>query len=154
MPDKSRSPNHQDAIVVDRLLRQLRPQDNHRAGSPVRPRPRTASSTVRGALATAPITLPSPVVVWGRAALGAVLAGAMTQWPYAYCGLSLAAYFVAVVMVLVTGVWAANDAWRARMGRAHVLAIGIVFVGLVLGANQLLPRMGYGGLDAAWRCLG
>ncbi len=92
--------------------------------------------------------------MWGRAALGALLAGAMTQWPYAYCGLPLAGYLIGVLMVLVTGVWAAHNAWRTRMARAHVLAIVIVFTGLALGANQLLPRLGYGGLEAAWRCTG
>lgn len=150
---KSRSPNPQDAIVVDRLLRQLQPQSQGASTSTVGSRPRPYGSPGSTTIAT-PVMLPSAFVVWGRAALGAVLAGALTQWPYPFCGFPLAGYFSAVALVLVTAVWAAHDAWRTRMGRAHILAIGTLLAGIALGAAQLLPRLGYAGLDAAWRCIG
>lgn len=151
---KSRSPNPQDAIVVDRLLRQLQPHPDHRAStSSVRPRPRPYGARA-AAVTSTPVAVPSALVVWGRAALGAVLAGALTQWPYEVCGFPLAGYLIAVLLVLVTAGWAAYDAWRVRMGRAHIIAIGTLLAGFALGALELLPRLGYAGLDVAWRCIG
>lgn len=92
--------------------------------------------------------------VWARAALVAVLAAAMTQWPYATCGRGLAFYLAATGVVLVAAVWAAYASWRRRMGVAHIAAIVLVFSGLALGAYHVLPRLGYGPVEATWRCIG
>ncbi|MFW5947824.1 MAG: hypothetical protein ACOCUW_04970 [Gemmatimonadota bacterium] len=98
------------------------------------------------------MTLPSPGGVWARAALGAVLVGAMTQWPYPTCGLPLIGYFAAVAVVLVGGVWAGYAAWRRRMAAAHVLAVAVIFAGLALTAHQVLPRVGYAPAPVGWAC--
>lgn len=87
-------------------------------------------------------------------ALTALAAGAMTQWPYAVCGLALAGYLAAVTVVLVAGGWAAHAAWRADMGAAHVVAILLLFTGATLGALQVLPRLGYAPVETTWRCPG
>ncbi|MEJ2502723.1 MAG: hypothetical protein P8177_05300 [Gemmatimonadota bacterium] len=86
--------------------------------------------------------------------LGAILAGALTQWPYATCGPALAAYLSAVAVVLAMGLWASRSAWRARLGYAHTLGIALLFAGAVLAAAQLLPRLGYAGLRVPWGCGG
>ena len=99
-------------------------------------------------------TLPTPLVVWARVGLGALLAGAMTQWPYAVCGLPLAFYLLGTAMVLVMGLWGARDAWRTRMATAHVLAIALLFAGTALAAHQILTRVGYTAVEATWRCTG
>jgi len=115
--------------------------------APVRPAPR--------AVPAAPLpadVAPTPLGVWSRVTLGAVLAGAMTQWPYAVCGLPLIGYLVGAAMVLVAGGWAALVAWHARMGRAHVLAITLIFAGSALVAHQVLPRLGYAPVETHWRC--
>lgn len=145
MPDKPRSPNHQDEQDVDRLLRKLiLDQDD----APPPPRPTSTRPP------TPVATLPSPMGVWGRVILGAVLAGALTQWPYAFCDLPLAGYLLGTILVMVTGVWAAHGAWRTRMATAHAFAIGLLFIGAALTAHQVLTRVGYAAVEAAWRCTG
>lgn len=168
MRDKSRSPDEPwMKAEVNRLLRQLGPsaapaspasappgpgtRPLGRAGPGFRPgqgvRPRSGPLTHPPA-----VTLPSSRGVWGRVALGVALTGAMTQWPYRYCGLSLLGYLAAVTVVVVAGVWAGHAAWRRRMGRAHVIAIGVIFAGAALAALQILPRFGYAAMETTWRC--
>ena len=135
---------------VDRLLRQLGPK----VARPPRPRPPNGRPRPSDAPRPRPLTLPSPLGVWARAILGVVLAAALTQWPYRLCGLALAGYFTAATFVVTAGVWAAHAAWRRRMGLAHTLAIAVVFAGLALAAHQVLARVGYTAVQAAWGCPG
>jgi hypothetical protein len=82
-----------------------------------------------------------------------VLGGAITQWPYPHgCGLLLLEYLGAVAMVMVTGAWIAVASWRLRSEGAHILALLIVLWGIVLAAEQVLPRIGYAAERASWRC--
>ena len=97
--------------------------------------------------------IPTPMGVWSRVALGALLATAVTQWPYQVCGLPLVGYLIAVLMVLVAAVWAGHASWRARMGTAHVIAIAILLAGVALGAAQVLPRVGYAPVVTTWGCV-
>ena len=135
---------------VDRLLRQLGQQ------APRKPRPVVGPSagphpSRRPAPPPITVTLPSPLGVWLRVALGALLAAAMTQWPYPLRGLPLAGYFGALAVVAVGGGWAGYASWRRRMGAAHIVAIGLVFFALGVAALQLLPWMGYGAAGR-WPC--
>ena len=57
-----------------------------------------------------------------------------------------------VLAVLLTGCWASWNAWRFRVASAHVTALIVVFWGIVLAAEQLLPRIGYAAVDAVWSC--
>ena len=78
---------------------------------------------------------------------------ALTQWPYrSACGWSLYAYLGAVAVVLLTAGWAAVAAWRFRNPLAHALAIVAGFWGVVLAAEQILPRVGYAAETRTWRC--
>lgn len=137
---------------VDRLLRQLGTTQERAQRAGQRPPPRPG--TLPGAPPPVTITLPSPTGVWVRAALGALLAGAMLLWPYRTCGLPLAGYFVSTAVVVVTGVWAAYASWRRRMGFAHVLSVAVIFSGIALATFQVLPRVGYAAMQAAWGCPG
>jgi len=93
------------------------------------------------------------VALWASVLLGGALAGAMTQWPYPHaCDLPLLGYLGAVAVVLLAGGWIACTSWRLRSGAAHVLALVLVFWGLVLAAEQALPRIGYAAERASWRC--
>ena len=87
------------------------------------------------------------------AALG--LSAAVLFWPYAHdCGLFLHLYLGVVAAVLVSGFWATWSAWRLHLAVAHALSLLVVFWGIVLAAEQLLPRIGYEAVEAAWRCGG
>ena len=86
----------------------------------------------------------STLGVMARLALAIALAIAIVFWPYdARCGLQLAYYLVAVTAVAASGAWSAIWSWRHRSGRAHILSLLLMGWGLVLGAQEILPRIGY-----------
>jgi hypothetical protein len=81
---------------------------------------------------------------WIKVLLGAVLAGAMTQWPYANaCGIGLFIYLGAAGVVVIAGVWGALSSWNRRMGFAHVVSLLVALWGIGLVTAVALPRMGY-----------
>ena len=99
----------------------------------------------------------STVGVLARLTLATALAVAILFWPYdARCGLQLAYYLAAVVAVTASGVWSAVWSWRHRSGRAHTLSLLLIVWGLVLGAMEILPRVGYAAPSlerpAVWSC--
>ena len=152
-----------DAEEVDRLLRQLilddpppartsrppydptSPRANGRARSPAPPRPGTRPPVAAS---------PRPLVVWGRVGLAAALAGALTQWPYATCGIELAAYLGAVSFLTIMALWGSHSAWKARMGWAHTLSLFLLTIAAAYAAHQILPRVGYAAVHLSWECVG
>lgn len=141
--------------MVDRLLKQLPHADPTLSGR---------DPTAKPASPPPPPPPPRPVQrpptrprrvggAWSRAALGVVASGALPFWPYdRSCGLGVGMYLAACVVVIVTGLWAAGFAWRERVGAAHVLALLAIGAGLVLGAERVLPRVGYARAEASWSC--
>jgi hypothetical protein len=110
---------------------------------PPQPRAATAGAPTRG----------DRIALWTRVFLGVALGGAMTQWPYPHiCDLALLGYLGAVAALLITGAWIAFESWRMRGGAPHVLSLILVFWGIVLAAEQVLPRIGYAAEPATWRC--
>ena len=92
-------------------------------------------------------------VVWTSLGLGVALGVAMPFWPYPKaCAWWLLFYLFAVAMVVVAGVWAARLTWVTRLGVAHMLALGVVFWGITLAADETLPRIGYAKTEAVWFC--
>jgi len=92
-----------------------------------------------------------------RLALATALAVGILFWPYpSRCGAGLAGYLVAVSAVTAGGLWSSVWTWRHRTARAHVLSLLLVGWGLVLGAVEILPRIGYAKADPArpvgWMC--
>ena len=82
--------------------------------------------------------------VMARLVLAVVLGGAMLFWPYsARCGAGLLAYLAAVGVVVTAGIWTSIWTWRHRSARAHILSLLIILWGGVLGAVEVLPRVGY-----------
>ncbi len=93
------------------------------------------------------------LAVWGRVALGALFAIGLTQWPYSTrCGWPLYGYTVVVGLMLVVGGWCALASWRHHVGGAHLVSLALVFWGIVLCAEVLLPRIGYSVDAETWRC--
>jgi hypothetical protein len=97
---------------------------------------------------------------WGaflRLALATALGVGILFWPYAHrCGVGAGAYIVATAAVAAGGLWSSVWTWRHRTARAHVLSLLLVVWGVVLGAIELLPRVGYATPDplrpTGWTC--
>jgi hypothetical protein len=99
----------------------------------------------------------STLGVVARLLLTTALAVGIVYWPYdARCGLQLAYYLLAICALTASGVWSAIWSWRHRSGRAHTLSLLLIMTGLVLGAMEILPRVGYAtpslGQAATWSC--
>ena len=123
-------------------------------------------ATVAGAPAASKAAKGQPVAerrettafgVFARLGLSVALGVAIVLWPYEVrCGFGLAAYLTAVSVVAVSGAWSAVWTWRERAARAHTLSLLLVAWGLVLGALEILPRVGYAKSDArhpaSWMC--
>jgi hypothetical protein len=79
-----------------------------------------------------------------RLMLAVALGIGMVFWPYeARCGWALMGYLLAVGVLVGAGAWSAVWAWRHRAGKAHVLSLLIIVWGTILGAQEILPRIGY-----------
>ena len=61
------------------------------------------------------------------------------------CDLPLLGYLGGVATVVLAGIWVAYAAWGLRSGPVHVLSLVLLFWGMILGAAQVLPRVGYAG---------
>lgn len=113
----------------------------------------TDSIRERIALPSLASRMTGPAVVWTSLGLGVALGVAMPFWPYPKaCAWWLLFYLFAVAMVVVAGVWAARLTWVTRLGIAHMVALGVVFWGITLAADETLPRIGYAKTEAVWFC--
>ena len=144
---------------VDRLLAQLTlagPPVEERPIRPVGQPPQRAARASRASRPRSTASAPAghdQLWLWFRVLLGALLGGLMTQWPYRHdCGWTLAGYLGAVLTVMLTGGWIGFASWQLRNAAAHLLALILVFWGIVLAAEQLLPRIGYAAVQAGWHC--
>ncbi|HEX6534088.1 MAG TPA: hypothetical protein VF041_05800 [Gemmatimonadaceae bacterium] len=95
--------------------------------------------------------------VFARLVLAVALGVAMLFWPYsARCGLGLFGYLFATIVVIVSGGWSAIWTWRHRSAQGHILSLLLILWGLILGAQEVLPRVGYAKPDAMhpaiWMC--
>lgn len=144
-------PKKKEAAIVDNLLRQLKYADPTLKGDePAKPpaRPQTV-------VGIQPRVRPAPSAkrAWAWTGFAAVLAGAITQWPYAHgCGFGLLGYGALLVTWGALAVWAATETWRARRAVAHVISLVLIALALAAIAGQVLPRVGYTRVPATWRC--
>ena len=100
------------------------------------PGARAAADGVRKATST--------LGVFARLSLAVALGVAIAFWPYASrCGLGLAAYLGAVSTLIAAGVWSSIWTWRHQAAKGHSLALLLILWGMVLGAIEVLPRIGY-----------
>ena len=148
------------AREVDRLLAQLTlsgapvvEPEPPKSVEPARPRPNKPARTRRRRSATPRPGRHDHLWLWARVVLGVVLGVVMTQWPYRHpCGWSLAGYLGAVLAVMFAGAWIGLVSWRQRNGGAHLVGLILFFWGIVLAAEQVLPRIGYAAVQASWQC--
>ena len=88
-----------------------------------------------------------------RLTLSVLLGVGILFWPYENrCGGGLAAYLLAVTAVISSGVWSAIWTWRHNAARAHILSILLIAWGVMLGASEVLPRIGYAREVLTWSC--
>jgi hypothetical protein len=158
MPNTPRGPKPDPmAREVDRLLAQLADTGSERSRDP---QSRERSTTSRPPFRSRARGRPKAgdgrydrFGLWARLVLSAALGGLVTQWPYARaCDWALFGYLGAVGMVLLAGGWIAIASWRQRDEIVHAASLILFFWGLVLAAEQLLPRIGYAAIEAGWRC--
>jgi len=162
---KPPSNRHRDPMAreVDRLLAQLSNPDqpSRRNGAPHTAASTPAPAPVLATFPRAPGVAATPagalrdgaVALWTRVILGLALGALMTQWPYAHgCGWQLTGYLGSVAMVMLAGGWIAFASWRHRSGPAHILSLILLYWGIVLAAEQVLPRLGYAADQASWAC--
>ena len=89
-----------------------------------------------------------------RLTLSVALGVGILFWPYANrCGIGLFGYLFGVTAVAASGIWSAVWTWRHRVGRAHMLSILLIAWGLILGATEILPRIGYARQSLPWSCV-
>lgn len=167
MPKKPPPEKSRDSLMdeVDTLLKKLPGADPTLRSEPDAPPP--AAAAFVGNAGAAPRqqrppprlgTPPGPtkgekVATWAALGGGAILGVALTQWPYASaCGFSLFGYLAAVFTVILVAGWVFIATWFHRMGVAHTMALILGFWGVVLAAEQVLPRIGYAEEEATWMC--
>lgn len=95
--------------------------------------------------------------VYFRLTLVICLGVSLVCWPYEVsCGGMLMGYMAAVVVLLVGAVWSALATFTHQMPRRHLTALFMILWALVLGAAQILPRIGYAnqvpGRATSWTC--
>ena len=146
-------PRNPDAVLVDKLLRDLQGPDEQKAKGP--PSGQIKGPLVGKAHYSDPVASPRQrLATWGKVALALALGVGLTQWPYAnQCGWALSLYFLSIVVALAAGVWAGLASWKWRMAGAHVASMVLIFWGVFLVAEQTLPRVGYAKVDATWSCV-
>jgi hypothetical protein len=96
---------------------------------------------------------------WLKVSIAVAAAAGLMFWPWpARCGLPLVGFTAATGGVAALGLWSAVGTWRHRLGLAHVASLVVTVWGLVLGAREVLPRVGYAVPSAAragqWTCEG
>jgi hypothetical protein len=88
-----------------------------------------------------------------RLTLSVLLGVGIMFWPYENrCGGGLIAYLLAVSAVIASGVWSSVWTWRHNAARAHILSILLIAWGVMLGASEILPRVGYAKQVLTWSC--
>jgi len=119
-----------------------------------------ARAPMRSAPPESPTSAPkgtSSFGVYARLTLAVTVAAAMMIWPYpSKCGVGLIGYLAAIGVVVAGGLWSSVWTWRHRAARAHTVSLLVLTWGLVLGAIEVLPRIGYAKPDAnhpaTWVC--
>jgi heme A synthase len=114
---------------------------------------RTAARTAFSrSFSSAPLTS-RPLGIRLFVGLSLALGVALPYWPYSsVCGWGLIFHALAVIVLLVAGVWTSILTWHGRLGLSHVLAILIFCWALTLSALEVLPRTGYAKAEATWWC--
>ena len=87
---------------------------------------------------------PGSWVAWVQLVVAIAAGSGLWFWPWGTrCGLNAIAFTSATGAVTLLGLWSAIGSWKHRQAYAHVLSFAVMVWGLVLGAREVLPRVGY-----------
>lgn len=94
---------------------------------------------------------------WVKVLIAVAGAAGLMFWPFAgHCGWPLVGFTTATGTVALLGVWSAIGTWRHRLGVAHFASLLVIVWGVLLGAREVLPRIGYAipteRRGAQWQC--
>jgi hypothetical protein len=92
-------------------------------------------------------------LAWFWALLSVLLAVALVVWPFDNtCGVRLIFFLGASLLTLLGGVLGAFTSWAYRQGPAFLLSLlAFLFAG-IMGAREILPRVGYAREAQSWTC--
>ena len=118
---------------------------------------KSAPAPKASAALAAPARSPRSWVAWVQLTVAIAAGVGLWFWPWATrCGLNALSFTAATGAVTALGLWSAVGSWRHRQGIAHILSFVVMIWGLVLGAREVLPRMGYAiptlARPAGWSC--
>lgn len=116
-----------------------------------------SAPAAKAAAVLAPTHQPRRWIAWAQLSVAIAAGAGLWFWPWATrCGLNAMSFTAATGAVMALGLWSAVGSWRHRQGLAHVLSFVVMVWGLVLGAREVLPRMGYAiptiERPAGWGC--
>lgn len=119
--------------------------------------PAAAPAAKGGATAAAARPAAGAWASWLKVTLAVAGAVGLMFWPWpGRCGLPLYGFTAATGAVSLLGLWSAVGTWRHRLGLAHAASLVVVVWGLLLGAREILPRVGYAiptaERAAGWTC--
>lgn len=123
-------------------------------------RPQGAGGARQGTATLAPaptVSVGRRWTAWAKLIIAAAAAAGLMFWPWSVsCGIPLAGFTAATGGVALLGIWSAVGTWRHRLGVAHFLSLMVIVWGAVLGAREVLPRIGYAiptdQRGASWSC--
>jgi hypothetical protein len=117
-------------------------------GAAAQPRARVPGTTAAPAAARRSVAM-----TWFWVGLAVLLTAALAIWPYGKsCGLQLFFYLGAATLALLAGATGAVNSWRTRRGLAHLISLLVVVIAGIMGAGEVLPRVGYAAEAATWLC--
>lgn len=138
---------------IDRVIEKQGVAPDPRGAPPALP-PGAPAPAARPPMPGAPaVARGSVAMTWFWVALALLLAAALPLWPYGKgCGLQLFFYLGAAGLALLAGATGAVNSWRSRSGLAHLLSLVVIGFAGVMGAREVLPRVGYAAESRTWLC--
>lgn len=159
----------QELAKIDKQLASVSDEELlAQSAQPAAPPRAPLATTAPKASAPAPVKAGKPAVAsavpsgrtwvaWAQLTVAVAAGVGLWFWPWTTrCGLNAMTFTAATGGVTLLGLWSAVGSWRHRQAYAHVLSFAVMIWGLVLGAREVLPRMGYAiptfDRPGAWSC--
>ncbi|MEP6766241.1 MAG: hypothetical protein ABJB66_18155 [Gemmatimonadaceae bacterium] len=145
------------SVSDEQLLAQNAAPSAPQRGPVAAPNAKAAPVATKAAASVAPSKTVGSWIAWVQLVVASGAASGLWFWPWGTrCGLNAIGFTTAAGAVTLLGLWSAVGSWKHRQSYAHVLSFGVMIWGLVLGAREVLPRVGYAipsdARPAGWTC--